>query len=143
MKSCRIITGGRGEGKTTYLLEQRAKGFLSIHRENAYYLKNNESGEERLLMSDEPIFHDKFGMWYYDQSVFDWANSELMKIKDRDVVLDEVGRLEVQGGGFAPALKLFQKRDINLTISVRREFITLVTDAFSIKDAEIVDISEK
>ena len=146
MKSCRIVTGGRGEGKTSYLLEhcKGAKGFLSIHRGDAYYLRDAESGEERLLMSSEPLFPDSFGQWYYDQCAFDWANGELLKIKSGDVVLDEVGRLEVLGGGFAPALGAFHERDIDLTIAVRRDFIPLVREAFSIgADAKLVDVKRK
>ena len=58
--SCRIVTGGRGEGKTTLMKElalrsQKPQGFLSIHENDSYNLFDLVTGEKVLLMTERPL----------------------------------------------------------------------------------------
>lgn len=142
-----IVTGEKGGGKSTYIstlmaLSDCAGGFLSIHRSDGYYLKNVETGEERLFLSSEPVFDKKFKEWYCNPDALEWANGELDKIHSGDVFIDEVGMMEVSGSGFSPSLKVLLKRDVKLTLSVRKAFLDKVIEAFGITSASVIDVSQ-
>lgn len=134
MRSCRIITGERGSGKTSHLLSLGiSQGFASVHIPDGYMLMDIGSGEKRLLMSSALLSPDTIGRWHYDRDVFRWAEEKLAGIYSGTVAIDEVGRLEVRGEGFASALALLLQRDVDLVITVRREFVQPVAEAFGIR----------
>ena len=143
----RIVSGGKGKGKST-LTEHLASlspsplGFITDKRGECRFLRSLETGGSWLLMTPEPLFDDMIGKWYYDSSVFDEADIILSGYSAGDVFIDEIGRLELSGKGFAPALPLLLERNVNLTLSVRDEFVDSVIDAFSIRDAEIISAEE-
>ena len=132
MKSFKIVTGERGEGKTTYILSHFAhyKGYVTVHRNDEYFLKDLETKEETLLLSRHPVFNEAWKRWYINSSTFSKANEKLLSFNDTKVVLDEVGMLEVEERGFFPFLKKAPLMDIDLVISVRREFIMEVKNKF-------------
>ena len=135
MRSCRIITGDKGSGKSTRLLEisktiPNSAGFISIRTENGYSLLDLSTGKFSPLMTDEPLFPDLFRRWYFDQRLFDTANSKLESISSGTVFIDEIGRLELDGGGFAPALRALRSHDIDLIIAVRDAFLQDVIERF-------------
>lgn len=135
MRSCRIITGDKRSGKSTRLLEisktiPNPEGFISIRTENGYSLLDLSRGKASLLMTDEPLFTDRFRRWYFDQKLFDAANSRLESISSGTVFIDEIGRLELDGGGFAPALRALRSHDIDLIIAVRDVFLQDVIERF-------------
>ena len=135
MRSCRIITGDKCSGKSTRLLEisktiPNPEGFISIRTENGYSLLDLSRGKASLLMTDEPLFPDRFRRWYFDQKLFDAANSRLESISSGTVFIDEIGRLELDGGGFAPALRTLRSHDIDLIIAVRDAFLQDVIERF-------------
>ena len=143
----RIVTGERGEGKSTLMeklssSDPMAFGFISRHRGNGYYLYDVKSGKEELLMSEDLESSFMIGRYHYRQELFDYANLYLSSLECGHIFIDEVGRLEVSGGGFSPALhRIIKENKMDLTISVRSAFLTLVEDCFSIKDAEIIHVS--
>ena len=139
MRSCRIVTGGKGEGKTSFLLSisSGSYGFLSIHRGSCYYLHEIPSGEERLLMTSSPSFPDMIGRWYYDESAFAYANGCLSRFEEGTVIIDEIGRLEADGKGFAPGLRAVICKDVDLIISVRDEFVPIVVSSFALAEAVV------
>ena len=47
---------------------------------------------------------------------------ELSEVISGTVLIDEVGRLELDDGGYAPVLRLLKDRDIDLVVSVRKSF---------------------
>ncbi len=141
MKSCRIICGAKNQGKTTHVLSLAlSQGFASIRRDDCYILRNLATGEERILMTERPLFADMIGRWHYDQSVFDWANQILSSIGSGEVAVDETGRLEAGGGGFAPGIRALMKSDADIILSIRKDFIPIVLDAFSISEYTIEEI---
>ena len=101
MKSFKIVTGERGEGKTTYILSHFShyKGYVTVHRNDEYLLKDLETKEETLLLSHNSFFSEAWKGWYVNSSTFSKANKKLLSFNDTKVVLDEVGMLEVEGGG--------------------------------------------
>ena len=132
MKSFKIVTGERGEGKTTYILSHFAhyKGYVTVHRNDEYFLKDLETKEETLLLSRHPVFNEAWKGWYINSSTFSKANKKLLSFSNTEVILDEVGMLEVEERGFATFLKKAPFMDIDLVISVRREFIKDVRNKF-------------
>ena len=132
MKSFKIVTGERGEGKTTYILSHFSnyKGYVTVHRNDEYLLKDLETKEETLLLSHNSFFSEAWKGWYINSSTFSKANEKLLSFNDTKVVLDEVGMLEVEERGFATFLKKAPLMDIDLVISVRREFIMEVKNKF-------------
>lgn len=137
MKSCRIITGGVGAGKTSAMedlaeAEAVPQGFVSVNVETGYVLVNLSTGDEELVMADTDLFPDKIGRWSYSQRVFDEANEALCQFSSGTVYVDEVGRLEIGGGGFSPALKALAGKDVDLVIAVRDAFVDDVIEAFGL-----------
>lgn len=132
MKSFKIVTGERGEGKTTYILSHFSnyKGYVTVHRNDEYFLMDLESTEETLLLSHNPVFNEAWKGWYINSSTFSKANEKLLSFSNTEVILDEVGMLEVEERGFATFLKKAPLMDIDLVISVRREFIMEVKNKF-------------
>ena len=132
MKSFKIVTGERGEGKTTYILSHFSnyKGYVTVHRNDEYLLKDLETKEETLLLSHNSFLSEAWKGWYINSSTFSKANKKLLSFNDTKVVLDEVGMFEVEERGFFPFLNKAPLMDIDLVISVRREFIMEVKNKF-------------
>ena len=135
MKSCRIITGGKGEGKSSKMMNLAlsipdSAGFIMPVSEDGYSLYDIRRKITLPFMTSEPIFPCRIGKWYYDQNLFDYALAGLSDVHSGTVLLDEVGRLEVMGGGYAPLLRALIPRDIDLIISVRRDFADDVIRSF-------------
>lgn len=132
MKSFRIITGEKGEGKTTLLLTRfkDTEGFVTIHRGNEYYLHSLFDGKEELLLTHRPVFPCFWNNWSVNQNAFDRANEILSKTKTSPLILDEVGMMETEGKGFAPFLEKIDNYNGDLIITCRREFIERVTAKF-------------
>ena len=143
--SCRIVTGKRGEGKTTLMLKlaeavSNPLGFVSIHDHDSYYLKNLATGESRLLMTDKPLFPFRVGKFFADSAVFDYAEKTLSEIEKGDVFLDEIGALELSGKGFDEILRKLLKKKITLTIAVRDTNLESVIDHYGIKDCSVLKV---
>ena len=64
----------------------------------------------------------------------------MLTVKSRNVLLDEVGRMECQGDGFADAIRELLKRDITLYMAVRDKFVPMVLESFGIENAEIITV---
>ena len=82
------------------------------------------------FMTDRDVFPDRIGKWYYDQSLFETVLDELSEVFSGTVLIDEVGRLELDEGGYAPVLRLLKDRDIDLVVSVRKSFVDDVIRKF-------------
>ena len=147
--SCRIVTGRRGSGKTTLMLSlagtvTEPMGFLSIHEGDEYFLLSLASGTKRLLMTSRPLFPGRIGRWSYDQSVFDEAAAVLSSLHSGDVFIDEIGALELSGGGFASALEAIAANNaISLTIAVRDSFLEDVIRKFRLAPSVIIEAGAK
>lgn len=145
MRSCRIITGGINEGKSTYIARLISSdifplGFVSDKDSDGYCLRDLESGESVRYLSKSERYDSTLGMWNFNPAVFDNVYRKLSKIENGSVYLDEIGRLELSGGGFDKSLKLLLSRDIDLTITVRDEFLYKVIERYGLHSAQIIRI---
>ena len=135
MKSCRIITGEKREGKSTRMMQianeiPNSVGFIMPVSECGYSLYRISLNKAVPFMTDRDVFPDRIGKWYYDQSLFETVLDELSEVFSGTVLIDEVGRLELDEGGYAPVLRLLKDRDIDLVVSVRKSFVDDVISKF-------------
>jgi len=140
-----IITGSRGVGKTTFLLklieELKNKGtqpsgimtpaiYDEDHKKVGFYALNVASGERwELGRSDRTLEGPSYGLFSFSERGFARANyilDEVMTDGSEDVLLDEIGPLELEKGyGFSPVLSLISSfnRKRNLYLVIRRSLI--------------------
>jgi nucleoside-triphosphatase THEP1 len=118
-----ILTGGRGEGKTTLCLAlaERARragwtvgGIVSPCYGNSgqrevYLVKDLQSGEERVLARrSEQEGTIRVGAFAFDPDGIAFGRQALESAKEANVqllIVDEVGPLELRGDGWAPVLQ--------------------------------------
>lgn len=148
-----IVSAPQNKGKTTYLsrlVESNGSlksfgGMLSIAlpEKHGYYAKNIETGESRLLMSDSIALQGpSIGRFSCCQETFDWASGCLLESKSKCIVIDEVGRLELQGLGYSKVLRTLLGMQRELYIAVRDRFVDDVVKEFGIKDYELVEVPQ-
>lgn len=146
------MSAPQGKGKTSYLsrlvesneFHESFGGILALSspEKHEYYAKNIETGETRLLMSDSSSLQGpSIGRFSCIQETFDWASKCLLESKMKCMVIDEVGRLELQGHGYAKALRALLGMQKDLYIAVRSRFIDDAIKEFGIKNYELVEAS--
>ncbi|MBN1532432.1 MAG: hypothetical protein JXA20_07205 [Spirochaetes bacterium] len=110
-----VVTGAIGSGKTTGLMEwaarqDRVDGILQPVIGGKRYMYHIASSTQRRLELDEGAPDDgaiRIGKYSFDRDVFRWGRARLERAFRDDVrwlVIDEVGPLELAGGGLEPAL---------------------------------------
>jgi nucleoside-triphosphatase THEP1 len=140
MKSLVIITSEINSGKTQTLEKisnaLKAKnisvgGFLSIAefekgKKVSYHLKNIATDEEVPIATQRKFDTSiTIGKYFFYEHAFDKANDWLTDTRQLNVIIiDEVGPLEMRGGGFYELLtNLFQDFKGVLIIAVRNEIL--------------------
>ena len=147
-----IVSAPQGKGKTSYLsrlvesneFHESFGGILALSspKKHEYYAKNIETGETRLLMSDSSSLQGpSIGRFSCSQETFDWASKCMLESKKECMVIDEVGRLELKGMGYAKALRALLGMQKDLYIAVRSRFVDDAIKKFGIKNYELVEAS--
>lgn len=152
-----IVTGKINSGKTTRLKElyhslNKGNGIVAVkemigsdvHGFHGHVLK---SGFEFPYMIHENYkrqdsgFIDSIGPYYiYKQAQYFIDNFFEIEISNRisPLFFDEVGKLEMNGGGYDLSIQLALQAKIDLYISVREDLIADVLKHYSIKEYRIV-----
>jgi nucleoside-triphosphatase THEP1 len=156
-----IVTGERGAGKTTFIknltcnlkaMNVRTGGILSERimtgtETTGYDIVNLESGtKEKFLCAGEPHGIGTIGKF----NICEEGLREGRKIlhsqlhgRNRLVVIDEVGMLDINDVGWAENIdQLVKKSHNNILLSVRDQFVGKVTEKWSIDNPVIINISE-
>ena len=135
-KTIIVLTGRPGSGKTPRLTKlakalqdahHKVDGLLSqkIQQSNDDWYHNliristHESKQlNTMLMTPSPI---QIGKFYFYPQTFAWANQQLIDCGDAEwLILDEVGILEFNGGGFLPGMQnLFRGYSNKIIFSIR------------------------
>ncbi len=155
----KIITGKINSGKTTMLLNQYRKnhtgdGFVAIkniHEQEVY-------GYTILRLSDNNTYpwmirqnhyHQEFsnagifGPFYINLDIvplLERVVDELIKQQASPIYLDEVGVLEMNGGGYHNALKKVLSSKLDLVLAIREDLVQPVTSHFAITDYELIKV---
>ena len=147
-----FVVANRDSGKTTNLIkilesrfpQAKVCGVLSLanKKKTCYRLKDLASKEERVVMDMHPIEGAaNFGRFHVDQAVFDWANESILDdLEKSDVaVFDEIGRIELLGGGLAPSFKhALEISGITILTAVRTQFVPEVLSCFDLQQEDVV-----
>ena len=155
----KIITGKINSGKTTMLLEHYRKnhigdGFVAIkniHEQEVYgytilRLSNNNTYP---WMIRQNHYHQDFsnagtfGPFYINLDAIPLLESvvdELIKQQVSPIYLDEVGVLEMIGGGYHNALKKVLSSKLDLVLAIREDLVEPVTSHFAITDYELIKV---
>jgi nucleoside-triphosphatase THEP1 len=153
-----IITGDQGAGKTTFLnrtlelLEENgvpaagimARGIDHDGGREGFYLVDLESGRTMVLCTTSgPPEWPVTGKYHFDPGTITEGEKILSSIpKTHIAVVDEVGPLEMQGGGWDRGLKnLVDRHPAPMIWIVRRSIIRQVIRKYALVNVLIVDIT--
>jgi nucleoside-triphosphatase THEP1 len=155
-----IVTGGRGQGKTTWvkslaeLLSKKSikvAGIISERIMNGdsttgYNITDIEKGNSYgFLRSDEPGSSPKIGKFTILEEGLTTGRKILHKAaseKNRVVIIDEVGRLELNNQGWSGSISELTDSPVTLVLVVRDEFVGEVKSKWHLRDATIFHIGK-
>lgn len=152
-----LICADKNSGKTTFakriISENKNSffGFLSYSssNKNSYYLHDIETEDNILLMSDKVNDnYERIGRFYIEPFAFDKAYELILKKINNSktkkcVVIDEVGKLELNGFGFDKLIKHLIDIDMDLLICVRTSFVSDVLSRYGFSNYTIVKVPKK
>jgi nucleoside-triphosphatase THEP1 len=155
-----LITGAVNSGKTAKMLEiyqksapGKAAGFISrkLYRDQTFLgyeiVKFPDGPSQTLaLLSSEYTneFADSFqyGQFMFSRQAFLFGEaiiSQLLETESaKDIYIDEIGPLELQGQGFCNILKKALQTDKNLYICVRTNCLKAFLDSFKISEYNLI-----
>lgn len=145
-----IVQGKLDGGKTTYMNRLSGElldvdGIITIkdaERRSYFFHEVSTRLNYMGLSADMILSEERFGRYFVSRSAFERASEYLLSRTNSNILLDEVGKIEILGGGFADALRKLLKRDITLYIAVRDDFVQGVIDAFGIENPHFVKLGE-
>lgn len=154
-----IVTGKIGSGKTT-LIQKLIRKF---HDENiplsgiysARILENEiTTGYDAVDISTGERFsflrvqgeenQQRIGKFYIDAEGVQKGNAVLMNSTSELIIIDEIGKLELEGKGWVNAVKqLVTGSKAHLILSVREEFVKEICEKFSISPEIIFNVEQQ
>ncbi len=156
-----IITGKQGEGKTSWVLKLSrllfqdfiqvggicSIGFWKEGRRDQFHVRDLENGRSVLLCdrsdSGNGIPHHHF---FFRQDGLDFGLKALQKVRCTypDVlIIDEVGGLELESGGWAPFLETLPEVPVGVIVMVVREsLVESVIDKWHMENTRVIRIGE-
>jgi len=155
-----LISGKKNEGKTAKLKDIAAKltnprGFIAekvqdCGRVTTYTLTDLRTGEQCTMarLASLPLPEDwgedfHHGPFRFSLKAFEWSRrllDEALEEKAACFVIDEVGKIELEGGGHADVVRRALTSDMDLYISVRDINLNAVVEAFSIGEHQVITI---
>lgn len=126
-----IVSGRRNGGKTTACwklagLNEGLDGIITKKDEEGRlytFFEIRGGGQYLFLEEGEDAGSSRFGRFIVHEEALEKASGYLCSLTSPVILVDEVGRMELEGGGFYPVLvKLLEKKS-PLVLSVRREFV--------------------
>jgi nucleoside-triphosphatase THEP1 len=151
-----ILTGDKLAGKTTLLFEliktvSDCAGVLSRRiagddkeKTKGYEITCLPSMETALLGDDTEVSDSvKFCHFYFRRDAVKKAIDSIRSAKDSSLLLvDEVGFLELEGNGYAPAANFIKSRKGSTILSVRKDAVPILVQAWGIAPAIIADVGQ-
>lgn len=148
MKRIMILTGPIRSGKTTRLAEwesdrwnvggllspdgPRGRFFLDLTTGDTQAMEHPGVGEEAIIV----------GRFQFRAAAFEWANARLSIAAGCGwavIAIDEIGPLELRGGGLRPGLEAaLRQRPSDVLLVVREHLVGDVVREFGLDHAEVV-----
>jgi nucleoside-triphosphatase len=143
-KNIFILTCEKHSGKTTALQQwikdkENIAGILSPDINGTRHFYDIEQATYFTMLATENEETLSVGKYIFSKGAFDKANSILFSIKNKSIIIDEIGPLELAGKGFADTVQIIlqNKNYTNLLLVVRNELVDDVVNYFSIAVNEI------
>lgn len=155
-----IITGSKGEGKTTKLQELVklikesgisingiiAEALIINNKRNTYSLLDIESNNSYILCSSNTIKNAiKIGNFFFNKDAIKFGNQIIMSDRDDKniLVIDEIGPFELKDKVWHNSLNTQLNHTNNLIIiTVRNSLIKEVIQKYNIKNPKIFSVGE-
>ncbi len=153
MSKLTIITAGKHEGKTGYILNLVDKlkaegksvcgiisvGYFDKDKRSAFDILNIKTEEKLPFMSIYNNFNSslKIGSFFVNEQTYIKAKNILRTCKNdacEFCFIDEVGRWELNGGGWKNELADLLKSDKKLIITLRKDYLNEFIDSFNVDD---------
>ncbi len=137
-----IITGQKGIGKTTYLENKINNNFNGIitkcvnRKERKYYFEL--INKNRYLLC---CCYDN-GM-KFNKDNFDIVSNYLLEINTQNIIIDEIGWLELEEKGlYSSIIDILKNKTVkNLYLSMRYDIYKKLLNKFGIIDYELINLS--
>lgn len=155
-----IITGERGEGKSTFLLnlvtklEEKnipvggfiARGHVKNGKRSGFDIVDIHTKQEMQLSSTQKIGNLQIGKFYFNQKAIEFGQkiTEENYVKnDKFVIIDEIGPLELKNKGWSEVVEdIFNMPNKTQIWTVRKSLVKSVLKRFAISEAIIFDIKK-
>lgn len=88
----------------------------------------------------------KVGTYALLEAPLKWANAclkDMIGYKTAPIYLDEIGQVELEGGGFDPIFRKLLNSKLELTITIRDSLVESVIKHYDIKDYKIIKAGER
>jgi len=157
-----IVIGNINTGKTTWLKKRfdhhgLGAGVLGvklwkdgdIYGYKAHLLP---SGQEEIILIHQRHYNHEFenfgmiGPYFYNLDAFNHINQHIIEAIDRSVspiYVDEVGKLEISGGGYDPVIKKIALSQGESYISSRRDLAQAIIEHYRLTNYKIIEIEDK
>lgn len=152
-----IISGKQREGKTTFLKEV----IVLLKKENIFFdgiiaegidkdgerigfdLIRLKTGKSYPLSTTIPTLnYTQYGPFFFNDTIFQEVNSSLKNTVADLVIIDEIGPLEIQDKGWAPAIEQLLKNNTPMIWVVRKSLLERVTNHWEVSKAQVFDIGK-
>jgi iron complex transport system ATP-binding protein len=156
-----IVTGGINQGKTSFarqiaeILRNRGiiiRGLFTLGNTNnssrsAYYIKDISTGSEAELCSTTPDSNRlAYGRFYFNEKTILYGREILTSSIDNSpglVVIDEIGPLEINDEGWAPAIERLVVCNASPQLWVVRErLVKPIMRKWNVGDIIVININE-
>ena len=137
-----LYSGPIQSGKTTRISnwlknQPEADGILAPILHGKRYLQRIITGDSRCLQAPQnPVDTLAVGRFLFSRAIFKWGREQLYNIKPLTpwLIIDEIGKLELQGEGLEPAVSflLDSKPAENIILVVRNSLLEQVIDHYEL-----------
>ena len=152
-----IVSADRMGGKTTFLMKllelvkangEKCNGFLAegLLNENGirtgFNLINVKQNTSIPLCDKVSTQWEPYGSYYFNPNAIEEGNRIISDVKENEIVfIDEIGIFELEDKLWADAFtRLVTNKNNPLVISVRRDFLKLVSEKWNLGNAEVIDV---
>lgn len=156
MKPIFIISGDKGSGKSTFLLdvlalmqlnEFVAGGFVSIHEieRDSYFIKNIKTNQHSLLMQRVATFNERPNHFIFFPDGVKMGNNCIQEVLDNPpdiAVIDEIGGYELLGKLWCSSFRLLVESSLPLIFTTKAKYLEEVKETWRLEPTIVFDLTD-